>query len=195
MREQMAEPHRLDDRQQQFLRTMLTLEPNQWATEGLAQLGAFRHATEPISEKQAEPPSQRQAQEILELLDSCKKVFWQDLSDSCMTKLQAVDIEKFPELQSAAQRILRWYQVRRELLELVQKMGKDSLAGKLQLMATMSAREIAFLKMSIFQQEPRWFGPNYRKQARRIKRQYPQVYALDPDWFDELCFWPNLRYK
>jgi hypothetical protein len=112
-----------------------------------------------------------------------------------MTKLQAVDIEKFPELQSAAQRILRWYQVRRELLELVQKMGKDSLAGKLQLMATMSAREIAFLKMSIFQQEPRWFGPNYRKQARRIKGQYPQVYALDPDWFDELCFWPNLRYK
>jgi len=195
MRVQMAEPRRLDERQEQFLRSMLRLEPSQWASDGLGQLESFRHTPESITAKHAEPPSHKEAQEILQLLDTCKKNFWQDRSESWMTKLQAVNFDRFPELQAAAQRIHRWYLVRSELIELAKKMGKDSLAGKLQLMATMSAREIAFLKASISQEEFKWFGPNYRKQSRRIKREYPQVYALDPDWFDELCYWPKLRYK
>jgi hypothetical protein len=110
-------------------------------------------------------------------------------------KLQEANFEKFPELKPAAQRIHRWYRVRPELLQLVDKMGNDSLAGKLQLMATMSAREIAILKANISHQRPRWFGPNYRKQAKRIKREFPEVYGLDPTWFDELCFWPNMRFR
>lgn len=112
-----------------------------------------------------------------------------------MTKLREASVEKYPELKAAADRIQRWYHVRPELQELAKKMGKDSLAGKLQLMATMSAREIAILKAKITQQSRIWFGPNYRKQAMRIKRQHPKIYALDPEWFDELRFWPNLRYK
>jgi len=191
----MAEPKRLDDRQEQFLRTMLTLEPEQWATVGLGELGSFRQRSEPEATKQVPRQDQMQAHEFLQLLDSCKKNFWQDHSEESMTKLREASVEKYPELKAAADRIQRWYHVRPELQELAKKMGKDSLAGKLQLMATMSAREIAILKAKITQQSRIWFGPNYRKQAMRIKRQHPEIYALDPEWFDELRFWPNLRYK
>lgn len=191
----MAEPKRLDDRQEQFLRTMLTLEPEQWATEALGELASFRQSSEPEATKQAPQQDQMQAHEFLQLLDSCKKNFWQDHSEESMSKLREANIGNHPELKAAADRILRWYRARPELLELAKKMGKDSLAGKLQLMATMTAREIAILKAKISQQSPKWFGPNYRKEAKRVKRLHPEIYALDPEWFDELCFWPNLRYK
>jgi hypothetical protein len=195
MRALMADPQRLDDRQEMFLRAMLRLEPSQWATEGICQLESFRKTSGPSAARPVEPPSQTEIEEILQLLELCKKNFWHDSSEPWVIKLQEANFEKFPELKPAAQRIHRWYRVRPELLQLVDKMGNDSLAGKLQLMATMSAREMAILKANISHQRPRWFGPNYRKQAKRIKREFPEVYGLDPKWFDELCFWPNMRYR
>ena len=190
----MVDHPELDDRQQRFLRAMLRLDPSRWAWDVIAELEVFRNISEQRDSSHTVPPTHYEIKEILDLFINCRRYFWKGLADPWIDKLRTRNFDKFPELQPAAQRLLRWYRVQPQLLQLAKKMSKDSLAAKLMAMATMSAREIASLKVELFERKPKWFGPNYRRQAKWIKRNYPELYALDPEWFDELCFWPKLQY-
>lgn len=176
----------LTDDQQQYLRSMLALDPNQWGSAGLRQRDAFLHPSgpHPLASNTLEPAIESQA--LVELIDACLKEFWSPDMPALMERLKLTTFRKAPELQAIAQRLQRWYAVRDQLQGLVAKMGINSLASNLREMATMSARELANAKSNVTRRQREWLGGGYRRQAKRIKAQHPDIYALDPEWFDEL---------
>lgn len=185
----------LTDDQQQYLRSMLALEPNQWASVGLRERNAFLHPSAlpsltpiPLAVDEAQDAESRSAesQAVIELINACLKEFWSPEAPALMERLRLTTYEKAPELQAIAQRLLSWYPVRDLIRALVTKMGYNSLASELRNMATMSARELANAKSEATKRQREWLGGGYRRQAKRIKAQHPDIYALDPEWFDEL---------
>lgn len=194
----MLEPRRLTDSEKQFVCSMLTLDSGAWATIGVSHLKSFRSGTDfegsndsnGIVIQQSSSDQDRecapQSEELLRLVESCKTHFWSDGAESWFQRLSEANFINAPELKGIAKRLQAWFSTRAKIVELANSMGKKSLASKMKNMATMSASEIAAVKMEIAKYRSRWFVGGYRKQAVRIRSLQPEVYALDPDWFDEL---------
>lgn len=194
----MLEPRRLTDSEKQFVCSMLTLDSGAWATIGVSHLKSFRSGTDfegsndsnGIVIQQSSSDQDRecapQSEELLRLVESCRTHFWSDGAESWFQRLSEANFINAPELKGIAKRLQAWFSTRAKIVELANSMGKKSLASKMKNMATMSASEIAAVKMEIAKYRSRWFIGGYRKQAVRIRSLQPEVYALDPDWFDEL---------
>jgi len=194
----MLEPKRLTDSEKQFVCSMLTLDSGAWATIGVSHLKSFRSGTDlegsndsiGIVIQQSSSDQDRacapQSEELLRLIESCKTHFWSDDAESWFQRLSEANFINAPELKGIAKRLQAWFSTRAKIVELANSMGKKSLASKMKNMATMSASEIAAVKMEIAKYRSRWFVGGYRKQAVRIRSLQPEVYALDAEWFDEL---------
>ena len=194
----MLEPRQLTDSQKQFVRSMLTLDSGSWATVGVSYLESFRSGSNVAVSKDSpriaiqpgasdrDSDSVPQSEELVRLIESCKTHFWSDDAEPWFQRLSEANFRNAPELKGSAKRLQTWFSSRAKIVELANTMGQQSLASKIKTMATMSASELAAVKTEIAKQRPRWFLGGYRKQASRIKSLQPEVYALDPAWFDDL---------
>ena len=184
-------PSQLSEPEQQYLKSMLMLDPDQWASLGLSQRKVFLQQADstspqtdlPKASSRTEPATE--SAELIALINACVESFWSEGSEPWMKRLEQANFQKAPELKAVAERLQAWYPVREQVQELAGKMGGKSLGAMLRDMATMSARGIAELKNHISFQRPGWFAGSLRSQAKLIKDRYPGVYALDPAWFEQ----------
>jgi hypothetical protein len=184
-------PSQLSEPEQQYLKSMLMLDPDQWASIGLSQRKVFLQqadSTSPLTDlpkasSRTEPATE--SAELVALINACVESFWSEDSEPSIKRLELANFQKAPELKAVAERLQAWYPVREQLQELASTMGNKSLGAMLRDMATMSARGIAELKNHVAYQRRRWFGTSFRSQAKLIKDRYPGVYALDPAWFEQ----------
>ncbi len=186
--------------QQAYLRSMLLLNPSEWAGRGIAQRSEFLYPPNKSllenSPSQVSPQTPQatgeamDAHELLRLIEDCRNQFWSPESVGLLETLARTNFESAPELATMAKRLVAWHVVREQLRELVMVLGLDSLAGTLHAMATMTAREIALAKFSLEQRQRTRRGHGVSRQAMRIKRQAPEVYRLDSQWLDDV-----IRFK
>jgi hypothetical protein len=187
-------PSPLAEPEKQYLRSMLMLDPDQWASAGLSQRRVFLRQADPDS-RQTEPTKVANSlsgtepaavsQELIALLSACVHSFWSEDSERLLHRLKNTSFQNAPELKAVAERLQAWHPVRDQIQELASKMGDKSLGSMLRDMATMSARGIAEFKNHVDYQRRRWFGTSFRSQAQLIKDRYPSVYALDSAWFEQ----------
>lgn len=187
-------PNPLTEPEKQYLRSMLMLDPDQWASAGLSQRRVFLRQADSDS-RQTDTPKlanslpgtepAAESQELIALISACVHSFWSEDSEHLIHRLKDANFQNAPELKAVAERLQAWHPVRDQLQELASKMGNKSLGAMLRDMATMSARGIAELKNHVDYQRRRWFGTSFRSQANLIKDRYPSVYALDPAWFEQ----------
>jgi len=100
---------------------------------------------------------------------------------SAVTITDSFDVcldEKAPDLNQVAQRLLSWYRVREQIKSLFASMGIPSLANHLMQMATLSARDKAIAQASIAVRKPKSVKRAFRRQAKTIKRDFPEVWNV-----------------
>lgn len=170
---------------QQYLREMLSLDPSEWGLRGLALRRSLLHPDSPSapSSPAGDPKS---IERLVELLQKCQRQFWEPDAYRWFSELDKESLEHAPELVPAVERLKHWFSQRELLRSLHGKFGQNSLAHHLIQLAPMTSREQAASIAQINQNRSGPLGRGLKRQASIIKRSYPTVYALAPQWFDYL---------
>jgi hypothetical protein len=176
----------LNDRVQQYLRSMLTLESKDWGSQGPPLRQAFVSQSTPASAGLDSETSPSEPAPLIRLIADCRSQFWRPDSIRLFEELDAHMFERAPELAQVAVRLSSWFRVRDQLQMLLSQMGAKSLAHALHDMATMTAREISISKAGVASRLQKGKARDTVRQAKRIRAEFPNVYSLDPEWFDEL---------
>jgi hypothetical protein len=168
-----------------YLREMISLERSEWSTRGL-ELRTKVIGSHSGSVRKVKVADRSIVEGIIALLHRCQKDIWEKDSAPLFEELARQSFEQAPELQSVAKRLLDWYTERETLRGLVSKFGQNSLPHHLMDMVRMTSREMAVAGARIANQQQLSGGSGFRRQAKIIKKDYPTIYALAPDWIDEL---------
>jgi hypothetical protein len=175
----------------EYLRGMVMLEPAEWGAKGLPKREAWlRQASRLDGSPSATPPLDDREPASVELLmqsiRTLQERFWSEDSQADLDRLKSYSFANAPELAQVAHRMEAWHRVRPALNQLLLKLGEKSLAPSLLRMATMTSRELAAAKVTLSHGQDAWNAWRFRWQARRIRTQFPDIYALDPEWFEAL---------
>jgi hypothetical protein len=173
------------DAQLSYLREMISLERSEWSTRGLELRSTFIGSHSGYDGK-LKVADRSIVDGLIAFLNRCQKNFWENDSGPIFEELAKQSFEQAPELQSVAKRLLDWYQQRETLRGLVSKFGQNSLPHQMMDMARMTSREMAVARARIANQQQSLGGSGLKRQAKLIKKDYPAIYALAPDWIDEL---------
>jgi len=173
------------DAQLSYLREMISLERNEWSTRGLELRSTFI-GSDSNSVGNRKVADRSVADGLIAFLNRCQKSFWENDSAPLFEELAKQSFEHAPELQSVAKRLLDWYPQRETLRGLVSKFGQNSLPHQMMDMARMTSREMAVARARIANHKQTSGGSGLMRQAKLIKKDYPAIYALAPDWIDEL---------
>ncbi|MFN7733587.1 MAG: hypothetical protein ACK5OB_16945 [Pirellula sp.] len=170
---------------QQYLREMLSLDPSEWGARAMALRRSLLH---PDSVPEAALPvrDQKTIERIVELMLRCQRQFWESDAEQCFAELDGQSLELAPELVPALKRLRQWFSARDSLRALHSKFGQNSLAHRLVQLAPMTSREQAASMAQILSERNGPLGRGFKRQAKIIKKDFPVVYALAPQWFDHL---------
>lgn len=184
-----ASPNALGDAKQatpqHYLREMLSLDPSEWGVRAMALRRSLLHPDR-VSDESLPFRDQKTIERIVELMLRCQRQFWESDAERCFADLDAQSLELAPELVPALKRLKQWFSVRESLRALHSKFGQNSLAHHLVQLAPMTSREQAASMAQVLKESKGPLGRGFKRQAKMIKKDFPTVYALAPQWFDHL---------
>ncbi len=82
--------------------------------------------------------------------------------------------------------MLRWHRLRNRIYALREVLGRYSLAMGVHRLAPLRTREAEALKHQILGNIRQGTCNSYRDDAKAIKEKFPDIYALEPDWFEDI---------
>lgn len=183
----MTRHRSLDER---YLKQQLSLDPRAAATRIVVQrneqLGLVP-AGQPVSN--ALPSQSLQAAAgARSVLASIRNQFWTLPLDTLKRQLAEVDLRPYPELSIVVDQLQQAAAVRDDFPRLAKRLDDDlGLFHCVKQSVTMPPRDVAGMKESVMRALLN--GENektYKATAKIVKDEFPQIYALQREWFEDI---------
>lgn len=173
------------EEQRNHVRALLELNPGRDAAEIIrlrqSYLGIGGNSTSNERKRTRESISLLNA-----TLAECRSNFWKE-EDVDLSEILKPDLfANAPELNLAAKRLIGWYQLRNRIDELQRALGNNSLATEIRKLAPMTAREGEALKGNVIRLLQSGKIKNRKRGAKLLKEQFPDIYAMEPEWFEQI---------
>lgn len=121
-------------------------------------------------------------------IEELRATFWTIPLPVLVDKLQAIDCRSYPELAVAVERLKRAATIRTDFPNLSLRLKQNSvLFNCIKQSITLPPRDAAGMKEALLRSLQ--LGANlrsFRSGAELVRREFPQIYELDPEWFDQL---------
>ncbi len=129
-------------------------------------------------------------------IDNIREQFWDLPLDELQAQLAAIDLGPYPALVNVVEQLKQAAEVRPAFAQLAQRLSADlTLFNCVKQSVTMAPRDLAGMKEAIMRALLRGESIKmYQSSARIIKTEFPQIYAIRPEWFDEILNAKRLRY-
>lgn len=179
---------RTDAERNAYLRTVLQMNPLQHAEEILALRNRYRGIKPPTAHGVSDVETQKLRQQAVDGLEWIREKFWVERLTVLLTLLDELPLKPFPDLRQAAQRLKVLAAWREEFPRLLEATSLDpDLYSRLQRILVESPLVAGPLKEDI--QEALSKGAQRKwilGWLSSVKREMPEVYNLERDWFDLL---------
>ena len=120
-------------------------------------------------------------------IQTIRSEFWTLEPADLESRLQSINVELFPELEVAIERMMVASKARDDFALLTARLKKNvSLVNYLAKSVTASPREIGGLKEIVAREMLTSKGRKHKSASRLIRREFPRVYAIDSMWLDGL---------
>ncbi len=121
-------------------------------------------------------------------INQIRGAFWTGGAERLQRQLSSLPVDKFPDLKATVERLLRVLDIRPEFPQLLDHPSTvKGIFSAFKDAATASRKEAARIRQATL---PKVNSSNRRrrayKMARRVKRQFPELYELDRQWWDHL---------
>lgn len=172
-----------------YLKQQLSLDPRIAADQIVAlrnqQLGLTLGGNQAVVENPVAPQPVASARSAIETIRS---QFWTLPLDVLNRKLSEIDLRPYPELATVVEQLQQAAAVRADFPRLAQRLGSDlALFHCVRQSLTMPPRDVAGMKetvmRSLFNGET---IRSYKATAQIIREEFPQIYALQYEWFDDI---------
>lgn len=164
------------------------MNPLQRAEEILALRNRYRRMKTPTARTVTEVDARELRQQAVDGLQQVREQFWEERLTVLLTLLDELPLKPFPDLRQAAQRLKVLAAWREEFPRLLEATSLDpDLYGRMQRILVDSPREAGPLKEDI--QEALSNGTQRKwilGWLSAVRRELPEVYNLEREWFDLL---------
>lgn len=173
----------------QYLRRALKINP-MFQAEELLLLRERYHRTlqEPKTQTSSATASEELRDQNNREIQAIRDEFWQLELNSLSRRLKKLDLDKFPDLQNAADRLLMIAAHRNLLPVIAQQREFDPvLFKKLKQILVSSPRDAGSIKEDALLKLMRHERiSQVQKFVKKIKRIAPEIYDLEADWFNNI---------
>ncbi|MBW3540607.1 MAG: FUSC family protein [Planctomycetes bacterium] len=122
-------------------------------------------------------------------IESLRETFWSSELETLKQRLDGLELAVFPELQAAAERLRTVLAHRPAFPRLPAHPASDAeLFDALKQLVVLPPREAAPLRERLLRMtaSPRR-RKRFQKMVKMIRREFPEIHALECDWFDEIA--------
>lgn len=180
----------------EYLKRQLELDPRTSAARIIAlrgrQLGLATATRKEAIQSLQTPQAVAGARSALE---SIRSQFWTLPLDQLHQQLAEIDLRPYPELANVVEQLQQAATIRAEFPKLAQRLNGDlGLFHCVKQSVTMPPRDVAGMKESVMRSL--LAGENvksYKSSANIIKTEFPQIYALQREWFDDILTSRKMR--
>ncbi|MCC6508814.1 MAG: hypothetical protein IT423_06885 [Pirellulaceae bacterium] len=122
------------------------------------------------------------------VVDSLRQQFWTLPLEQLQAQLAAINVKPFPELATVVERLQQAAGLRSQFPRLAQRLGDNlGLFHCIKQSLTMPPRDVAGMKESVMRsllsgEKNR----EYKAVALLVKQEFPDIYALEHEWFDDI---------
>lgn len=121
-------------------------------------------------------------------IETIRNQFWSLPLDSLNLQLSEIDVRPYPELANVVDQLKQAAAIRADFPKLAQRLDGDlGLFHCVKQAVTMPPRDVAGMKESVMRRllagED---AKSYKAAAKIIKQEFPSIYALQPEWFDDI---------
>jgi hypothetical protein len=170
-----------------YLKRQLSLDPRTSA-ERIIALRASQFAIEPTARatKRQRLQTAEDVESARQAIGSIRQGFWSFPIEELQSRLDAIDLEPYPELVHVVEQLKRAASCRHEFDKLASRLGHDlKLFQCLKQAVTLPPRDVAGMREAIMRNI--LSGDNSTEPAALIiRKEYPNIYALYPEWIDEI---------
>ncbi len=171
-----------------YIKQQLKLNPRTSSAKIVALRNAaigFQSASDKSAQQLQTPQAVADARKAIE---SIRRQFWSLPLDSLNQQLSAIDLQPYPELANVVDQLKQAAAVRAQFPKLAERLQGDlGLFHCIKQSITSPPRDVAGMKESIMR--GLLSGNNaqsYKKTAKIIREEFPGIYALQHEWYDDI---------
>jgi hypothetical protein len=188
-----------------YLAALLRMDPHTECEAIVARRRAFlRAGATPAGPEPSQAPDPARAggpREAMDreaaraALDALRRDFWTREPGSVRRELDALELERFPDLERTARRFRIALEVRDRVLELERDPGADRhVVRYLKTILVAPRRDQARLRQQAARKLLTGAGIKAAQATEKlVRRRYPEIRALAPEWFEEIRRAPRER--
>lgn len=121
-------------------------------------------------------------------IESIRMDFWALDQAEVLARLDTIDQEAFPELATTIRRLNVAAKAKGDFARCKGKFKKNTVfVGYLATIVTSSPQAIGGIKEVVARDMLTAKARQHKRAARRIRSEYPQMYAIDPAWIDSVA--------
>ncbi len=171
-----------------YLKSMLDVDPRVASDRIILLRNRELGLHDPRNESNRSLNAEQSADTVLAALNQVREKFWSLSLDDLQRHLKSLDLRNYPELAIVVERLQKAAELRPHFPKLAQELGKNlSLFNNFRKSLTMPPRDLAGMKEAIMRS---LFEGNqassYKRAAKIIRDRYPELYAFEPQWFDDI---------
>ncbi len=125
--------------------------------------------------------------DLQQRLEAVRTTFWQLPEGQLLELLSADEFRRVPELSMLADKLRRWAHLRPQFPLIAKRFGKKlALFEQLRQLVALPPVGAAGLQERILRQMQRGMSKEYKSQVRILSSEFPQVYAMEQHWFEDI---------
>jgi hypothetical protein len=172
-----------------YLQRMLKLNPLNEADDAVRLRNRFLGiATSTVAADSSAEETLKLRESLLKRIDRIRDAFWTADSEALQRNLTSLNVSRHPDLRATVERLLRALEVRPQFPQLLDHRSTDAnLFNVFKRAAIMPRKDAAELKQRLLAKvRTRDQRRRVSRMAKRVKRSFPDLYELEPEWWDQL---------
>lgn len=173
----------------EYLSRQLKMDPRTSASRIIAlrnkQLGVMARGGPESTQRLQTPQEVASARSAIE---SIRKQFWSLPLEALNQQLAEIDVRPYPELATVVDQLKQAAAIRADFPKLAQRLDGDlGLFHCVKQAVTMPPRDVAGMKETVMRRLLAGEDvKSYKAAAKIIKQEFPSIYGLQREWFDDI---------